>query len=74
MCIIALSFYNTFLFCLKGYSETLNQWEVSWRNRNIRVPRVGILFWNFKQLSIQLYFLFQRIAVGNVIKKQRYVK
>ena len=24
----------------------LNEWEVNWRN--IRVPRVEILFWNYK--------------------------
>ena len=57
-----------FFLCVKWMF--LNEWEVSWRNRNIRAPRVEILFWDDKRLSIQLYFLFQ----GNVIKKQRYVK
>ena len=32
-----------------------------------------ILFWNYKRLSIQLYFLFQRISIANVIKKMLYV-
>ena len=55
-------------------TNVFNEWKVIWRNRNIRVPRVKILFSNYKRLSIQLYFLFQRIAVGNAIKKQKYVK
>ena len=58
-----------FFLCVKWMF--LNEWEVNWITRNIRVPRLEILFWNYKRLSIRLYFLFQRIAVGNVIKKQR---
>ena len=61
-----------FFLCAKWMF--LNEWEVNWRNRNIRAPRVEILFWNYKRLSIELYFVFQRIAVGNVVDKQRYVK
>ena len=61
-----------FFLCVKWMF--LNEWEVNWRNRNIRAPRVEILFWNYKRLSIELYFVFQRIAVGNVVDKQRYVK
>ena len=61
-----------FFLCVKWMF--LNEWEVNWRNRNIRGPRVEILFWNYKRLSIELYFVFQRIAVGNVVDKQRYVK
>ena len=52
----------------------LNEWEVKWRNKNIRAPHAEILFWNYKRLSIQLHFLFQRIAVGNVIKKEKYIQ
>ena len=62
-----------FFLCVKWMF--LNEWEVDCRNRNIRAPRVEILFWNYKRLSsIGLYFVFQRIAVGNVLNKQRYVK
>ena len=61
-----------FFLCVKWMF--LNEWEANWRNRNIRVPDLEILFWDYKRLSIQLYFPFQRITVGNIIKKQRYVK
>ena len=47
------------------------------RNRIIRVPYVKCYWYQFEIINdyqIQLYYLFQSIAVANIFKKEKYVQ
>ena len=48
--------------------------EIELQEFHERKYYIEILFKNYKQLSIQLYFVFQRIALAHGIKKEKYAQ